>query len=375
MSQIQLSSIEHCFGTIEDPRIDRQKRHKAIDIITLTITASLCGAEHWTEVEVFGNAKLAWLKTFLELPNGVPWHDTIGRFFSALAPNLFQEALLQWVQGLGDLVAGQVVALDGKCLRHSYDNGNDKRAIHMVSAWASEQSLVLGQVKTDAKSNEITAIPELLQVLQLKGCIVTIDAAGCQKNIAEEIRAQDADYVLALKGNQGNTHKYVQDYFRVAQETEFCGVECDTVETVDGGHGRVEVRRYWVVEVPDDLPGKSAWRDITTIGRVESERHIDDKVSRESRYYIGSIEANAEVFAKAVRAHWGIENRLHWCLDVGFREDECRVRKGFASENFAVIRHIAMNLLKREKTCKLGIQGKRLRAGWDTGYLTKLLGA
>lgn len=303
MPQTEPRSIEQCFGTIEDPRIERQKRHKAVDIMTLTITAALCGAEHWTEVEAFGNAKLPWLKTFLELPNGIPSHDTIGRFFSALAPDVFQEAFLQWVQGLGTLVPGQVVALDGKCLRRSYDNGSDKRAIHRVSAWASEQGLVLGQVKTDAKSNEITAIPELLRVLQLKGCIVTIDAAGCQKNIAENIRAQDADYVLALKGNQGRTHQYVQEYFKAAQETEFCELDYDYVETIDGGHGRVEVRRHWVVKVTSNLPGKSAWRDITSIGMVESERHLNGKVSRECRYYIGSIEANAEVFAKAVRAH------------------------------------------------------------------------
>ncbi len=368
-------SIAACFGDLEDPRIERQKRHKAVDIITLSICAMLCGAEAWTEVELFGKAKQEWLGTFLELPNGIPSHDTFGRFFARLNPEGFQTAFLRWVESIRQTMPGEVIAVDGKCVRRSHDEGQGKTAIQIVSAWACENRLVLGQIKTDQKSNEITAIPELLQVLQINGCIVTIDAAGCQKNIAAQIRQHGADYVLALKGNQGKLREQVEDYFDTATQHDFDGICYDFVETLDPGHGRIEVRRHWVVEAPNDLHNKDQWKDFVLIGMMESERHIKGEVTLERRYYIASLGFCAKRFAKAVRAHWGIENRLHWCLDVGFREDECRVRQGYASENFAVLRHIAMNLLKQEQSYKGGTKAKRLRAGWDNAYLLKLLGA
>ena len=246
----------------------------------------------------------------------------------------------------------------------------------MVSAWAADNQLVLGQVKTDEKSNEITAIPKLLQALDIKGCIVTIDAAGCQKNIAANIRSQEADYVLALKGNQGNLRDYVEDFFTTARDNgnDFYGVPYDYHETIDGGHGRIEIRRYWTIDQFGEIPGKAAWKDLNSIGMVESERHIGNEVTIDRRYYIESIPADAKLFASSVRGHWGVENKLHWSLDVGFREDDCRVRQGYAAENFAVVRHIVVNLLKKEKSCKRGLKVKRLKAGWDQNYLLKILG-
>jgi len=367
-------SIREHFESLRDPRIDRQKRHHLIDIISISICAALCGAEGWTDVEAFGKAKKDWFQTFLELPNGIPSHDTFGRFFSLLDPQAFQDTFLQWVQSVNDLFKGQVVAIDGKCLRRSHDHGKGKAAIYMVSAWATANQLVLGQVKTDEKSNEITAIPKLLRALEVKGCIVTIDAAGCQKGIATQIRSQGADYVLALKGNQGNLREYVEDYFTTARANDFHGVPHDYHETIDGGHGRVEIRRHWSIEPFRDFPGKAAWKDLRSIGMVESERHIGSEVTLDCRYYISSLPADAKQFAASVRAHWGVENGLHWCLDVGFREDDCRVRQGNASENFAVVRHIALNLLKKERSFKGGLRAKRLKAGWDQDYLIKILG-
>lgn len=373
MNEFNALSIKDHFESLPEPRIDRQKRHELIDIVTITICAVLSGAEAWTHVEEFGQAKEEWFRNFLKLPNGIPSHDTFGRFFSLLDPLAFQNAFLQWVQAVNVVFKGQVISLDGKCLRHSYDHDSDKAAIYMVSAWASANQIVLGQVKTDEKSNEITAIPKLLQSLEIKGCIVTIDAAGCQKNIAAQIRSQDADYVLALKGNQGNLRDHVEDYFTAAIDNDFLGVPNDYYETIDADHGRIEIRRHWTIEAFGDFPGKEAWKDLNMIGMIESERHIGDKATKERRYYISSQTDGAKQFASSVRAHWGVENGLHWCLDVGFREDDCRVRQGYASENFAVIRHIALNLLKKDKSFKGGMKAKRLRAGWDNNYLTKIL--
>ena len=367
-----LSIVEH-FKSLPDPRINRQKRHSLIDVISITICAVIAGTQKWTEIEAFGKAKEAWLRTFLELPNGIPSHDTFGRFFSLLDPLAFQAAFVEWVQAVNEVFKGQVIAVDGKCLRRSHDRADNKAAIYMVSAWASANELVLGQVKTDEKSNEITAIPKLLAALEINGCIVTIDAAGCQKKIAAQIRGQQADYILALKGNQGNLRDHVEDYFTTAEEQDFRGVAYDYFETTDGGHGRVEVRRHWTIEDVGDFPGKAAWQDLMTIGMVESERHIGKEVTTERRYYIASLPSDAKQFAAGVRAHWGVENRLHWSLDVSFREDDCRVRKGYASENFATIRHIALNLLKKDKSFKGGMKAKRLRAGWLDDYLIKIL--
>jgi len=307
------------------------------------------------------------------LPNGIPSHDTFGRFFSLLDPLAFQERFVRWVSEIQSCLKNKGIAIDGKTLRRSYDTANGNPAIQMVSAWATEAGLVLGQVKTDSKSNEIKAIPQLLEVLELSECIVSIDAAGCQKAIAKQIKGKGGDYVLALKGNQGGLHDFVKDFFDTAVADHFEGIPFDFCEEIDGGHGRVETRRCWfVTDFPND-PSIKGWCGLKGIAMIESIREIEDNTSTERRYYITSLNNSAKEVAQSIRNHWGIENQLHWCLDIGFREDDCRVRQGFAAENFATIRHIALNLLKQNKRFKAGVKGKRLAAGWDNDYLLEVL--
>jgi predicted transposase YbfD/YdcC len=371
-----IASIEHHFADLDDPRIDRSKLHKLLDIVVIAICAIICSADDWVAVEMFGNAKHEWLKKFLELPNGIPSHDTFGRVFGALDPEQFESCFLNWISAVSKITQGQVVALDGKTLRRSHDKTLGKKAIVMVSAWATANGLVLGQRKVDEKSNEITAIPELLQALEISGCIITIDAMGCQKEIAADIVDQDADYILSLKENHSNLYADVELLFDDLEDSQFTAYEYDYERTVNKGHGRIETRQCWTISDPEVLRylrGTEEWQKLTSVVKVQAERRTLEKTTVEIRYYLASLAGTARRILDSTRAHWGIENSLHWILDIAFREDECRVRKGFGAQNLATLRHIAVNLLKQEKTAKVGVKSKRLRAGWDEDYLLKVL--
>ena len=367
------ATIAEHFSSLKDPRIQLKTRHKLIDIIIITICAVICGADDWQEVVDYGKAKHDWLKTFLELPRGIPSHDTFGRVFSLLRPEDFEKCFVSWIHAVFEITGGQTVAIDGKTLRRSHERSSNKAAIHMVGAWATQSGVILGQTKTEDKSNEITAIPELLKLLEIKGCIVTIDAMGCQKEIARQIADQEADYVLALKGNQGTLHKDVELFFEDALQCDFKDIPHELYETTDGGHGRVEVRRYVTVTDLDWLEDRAKWKNLNLIGMVQSERHIGDKITRETRYYISSLPNDVKRFAEAVRDHWKIENQLHWVLDIAFREDDNRVRDRNAATNLSILRRFALSLCKQEKTAKVGIKVKRKRAGWNNDYLLTLL--
>ena len=369
-------TLAESFSQIDDPRSDSGKRHDLMDIISIAVCAVICGAEGWADVELFGRSKYDWLKRFLKLTNGIPSHDTFGRVFARIDATQFQRCFVDWVKGVSELTRGEVIAIDGKTLRRSHDRSSSKAAIHMVSAWAQKNSLVLGQTRVADRSNEITAIPQLLSMLEVSGCIVTIEAMGCQKEIAATIVERGADYVLSAKKNQPQLYEDVTDMFAHGREEGFDGVAHDFCETVEQGHGRIERRRCWAISEPDHLDylnDGNRWKNLTSIGMVESERSIDGKTSVESRYYISSLPGDAEQMLAATRGHWSIENSLHWVLDISFREDDSRVREGNAAENLAVIRHMALNLLKQDRTIKASIKGKRKKAGWDDDYLLTVI--
>jgi predicted transposase YbfD/YdcC len=369
------SIIKH-FSKVKDPRIDRTKRHRLQDIILIAICGVICGADSWVDIELFGKTKIGWLKTFLKLPNGIPSHDTFGRVFAALNPEEFERSFMEWVQAINELTQGQVIAIDGKQLRGSQDNGTGKNAIYMVSAWANENQLVLGQRKVDDKSNEITAIPKLLKLLEVKGCIVTVDAIGTQTKIAKTIIEQGGDYILAVKENQGHLYEDIHDLFEDNQQFNYEGIPHSYAKVVNKDHGRIEIRQCWTISDPEYLANMrdgQRWEGIQTLVMILSERRIGEEIEVQDRYFISSLASNAEKILRAKRSYWGIENRLHWVLDIAFNEDRSRVRKDNAPQNFAVLRHMALNLLKQEKTAKGGIKAKRLQCGWNVDYLLKVL--
>lgn len=364
------SLIAH-FQALPDPRVNRTKEHRLIDVLVIGVCTLLCGGEGFNDMEDFGRAKEDWFKTFLELPGGIPSHDTFNRVFQALDPAAFLECFSRWTASLRKAVHEEIVAMDGKALRRALKPG--KGAPVLVSAWARENGLVLGQLRVSQQSNEITAVPELLRALALSGCIVTLDALGCQREIAREIKEADAEYVLALKGNQGKAHQEIKSYLddAIARGAK----ELLKHETLEKDHGRIERRIYWQSAELDWFEDRGQWAGLLSVGVVESSRQVGEgPVTVERRHYLTSLAPDARRFARAVRGHWSVENACHWSLDVAMGEDQSRVRAGYAAENLGTLRRLALNLLKGEKTKKRGIKGKQKNAGWNHAYLLRLLG-
>ena len=372
-SNVGGSILEH-FSQLSDPRVKLKTKHILVEIVAMALCAIIAGADDWVEVADFSEQKEEWLKTFLKLPHGTPSHDTFGRVFSLINPEEFGKCFIAWLQNLFPFVDSDIVAIDGKTARRSHNRANGQKPIHMVTAWAVNQGLVLGQVKTNEKSNEITAIPELLRKLDLKKCVVTIDAMGAQTKITKQIIDQEGDYAISLKGNQGNLNDEVRQLFEDAEKNGYNHLEHDTHTTVDGDHGRIETRRCVVTNDIDWYADKSKWIGLKTFAMIESTRDLGDKIENDTRFFISSLPMDAEQLLKVARGHWAVENSLHWCLDISFREDECRIRRKNAPENLAILRRFALNLIKNDPTRKTGVKASRKRAGWNLDYLEQLLG-
>ena len=373
---VNASIVEH-FQTLEDPRIERTKKHLLLDILIIAVCTLLTGGEGFQDMELFGKSKRQWLQTFLALPHGIPSHDTFGRVFARLNPTRFQECFLSWTRAVAALTQGTLVSLDGKTVRASFDRATAASPLHMVSAWCSQNGgLVMGQLKTDSKSNEITAIPELLQLLALKGCIVTMDAMGCQTAIAGQIRAQEGDYLLALKSNHKKAYKAIKQHFHPHIEHQLAWRTAENFfDAFDDSHGRTVRRRVWVITDLKPIPELAKWPDLQSVIVVETIRaaYPGAVITSDYRIYIASLRRSATAFVTMIRQHWDIENKLHWSLDVTFNEDRCRIRKDHAAENMVALRHIALNLLRQEHSHRLSLRQKRLLCGLDEHYLLTVL--
>jgi len=370
---VNISILEH-FSVITDPRRTCGKLHKLDKILTLAVLAIISGAESWVDIEEFGKCHEEWLSTFLDLEGGIPSHDTIGRVFGILDPHEFQQCFISWVETLRKPIEGEIISVDGKTLRRSFDKANGDLPFHIVSAWANENGLSLGQQQVIGKSNEITAIPELLKLLALDGCIVTIDAMGCQKEITKQIRDKKADYVLALKDNHKNLHRRAKSFFKEHEKNNFADPRVESYKTSEKDHGRFEERSYYFTTEINCLLPFEDWSDLHSVGMVVARRTIKGKTSTQTRYYISSLKENSIAdFSRAVRVHWGIENKLHWILDVCMREDQSRVRKNYAAQNFAALRKIALNLIKLDKTPKKSFRLKKYRASLLPEYALSCL--
>ena len=367
-------SILHHFAALEDPRVDRTRQHHLLDLVAIALCGVICGANNWSAIVLWGRTNHNWLATFLELPNGIPSHDTFGRVFALLDPEQFAACFTTWMAAVCQRLGLKQVAIDGKTLRRCHGRpGKGQAALHLVSAWSVENGLTLGQRAVDGKSNEITAIPALLQLLDVSGALVTIDAMGCQKDIAATIRAVKADYLLAVKDNQPHLYEDIEGLMARARDTDFVGVQYSYAEESGRDHGRQEQRYCWVFDDLSAIRDRALWADLKSIVVVVSTRTVGNKSSSETRYYISSRAADAAVLTQAVRRHWSIENECHWVLDVCFREDDSRLREGHGANNFALLRKAALALLKKAKGVKEGIECRRLVAGWDKTYLLNVL--
>ena len=373
---VNASIVEH-FQTLEDPRIERTKKHRLLDMLVIAVCTLLSGGEGCQDMEFFGKSKHAWLQTFLALPNGIPSHDTFGRLFARLNPQRFQECFLSWTRAVSPLTQGALVSLDGKTVKASFDRATASSPLHMLSAWCSDHGgLVVGQLKTDTKSNEITAIPELLRLLAIKGCIVTIDAMGCQTAIAEQIRHQGGDYLLALKSNHKKAYGAVKQHFHQHVEHHLAWRTAENFfDAFDDSHGRTVRRRVWTITDLTALPELMKWPGLQAVMVVATIRmaHQHAPVTRDYRFYITSLVRSATAFVAMLRQHWDIENKLPWSLDVTFNADRCRIRKEYAPENVASLRHVALNLLRQEQTHQISLRQKRFLGGLDENYLLTVL--
>jgi predicted transposase YbfD/YdcC len=368
-----VEGLGECFAELPDPRVQGRCDHLLIDVLAIVLLAVMCGAEDWPDIEEFGQRRHDWLKGFLRLPNGIPSHDTFRRVLGLLDRKQFAACLFQWTQALHEATGGRVLAIDGKTARRSFAKKAGKAALHLVTAWAAENGLTLGQVACEEKSNEITAIPELLKLLDLRGRTVTIDAMGCQKEIAAQIRQQKGHYVLGLKGNQEMLEEAMWQLFEDGLNGDFAGLTQSTYETEEKGHGRREYRSYQVIEIPTNHPQRAVWKDLRCLVIVTSRREIDGKENWETRQYITSHGPQAKPLAKAIRQHWGIENGQHWTLDVVFGEDSRRQQDRHGAANLAAVRRLALSLLRQEKTNKRGVKNKRLACALDANYLLTVL--